>query len=300
MINEPLISIICPVFNGQKYLAKSIESCIGQDYKNWELILVDDCSKDDTFSICKEYAQKDKRIKVFQNEKNLKLPASLNVGFSHASGEFYTWTSDDNFYLPNALSSMLKTLQEKKVDIVCSDFLMIDEFDNIISYYELLDFENVLYANVGGACFLYKAEVSKKLNGYDVNLFLVEDYDFWMRAYLAGFCAYHIKYALYFYRQHSVSLSGQNVKNVLERTYWRFLLNVKYLDRFNRDCQKKYWRYLISNMKKSANIKELSKFVRRNFFKIVKCGSALSFFIAFVKKYIRSKMGCEKNYFKSI
>ena len=95
MTKNNKVSIILPTYNGKKYIRDSIESIINQTYTNWELIIVNDCSTDDTQKIIEEYQQKDKRIIVINNEKNLKLPASLNRGFEEASGEYYTWTSDD-------------------------------------------------------------------------------------------------------------------------------------------------------------------------------------------------------------
>ena len=65
-----LISIILPTYNGQKFLSKSIESVLNQTYRNIELIIVNDCSTDNTFKICKKYAEKDSRIKIINNKEN--------------------------------------------------------------------------------------------------------------------------------------------------------------------------------------------------------------------------------------
>ena len=69
MEKEPLVSIITPLYNSEKFIAETIESVIAQTYKNWEMIIVNDCSKDNGASIVKEYSKKDKRIKLFTNEK---------------------------------------------------------------------------------------------------------------------------------------------------------------------------------------------------------------------------------------
>ena len=101
-----LISIILPTYNGEKYIRESIDSILNQTYKNWELIIVNDCSTDQTPTIVDEYATKDSRIKIINNAMNLKLPKSLNIGFKEAKGEYYTWTSDDNIFKPTALEVM--------------------------------------------------------------------------------------------------------------------------------------------------------------------------------------------------
>ena len=109
-----LISIVLPVYNGARFLKDSIDSVIAQTHQNWELLILDDCSTDETPEIAKEYQATDSRIQYYRNEKNLKLPGNLNKGFSLAKGEYLTWTSDDNRFRPNALERMLEVLQEKK------------------------------------------------------------------------------------------------------------------------------------------------------------------------------------------
>ena len=91
-----LISIVLPVYNGAKFLCESIDSVINQTYKNWELLILDDCSTDETAKIAQKYVEQDSRIRYYLNEKNLRLPRNLNKGFSLAKGDYLTWTSDDN------------------------------------------------------------------------------------------------------------------------------------------------------------------------------------------------------------
>ena len=111
-MNNPKVSIILPTYNGAKYLRESIDSCLSQTHKNIELIIVDDCSTDQTSQIIKPY--QDARIRYIRNEKNMRLPRSLNIGFALATGEYLTWTSDDNQFLPHAIETMLKILREDK------------------------------------------------------------------------------------------------------------------------------------------------------------------------------------------
>lgn len=78
--NESMISIVLPVYNGERYLKKSIESCLNQSYRNWELLIIDDGSTDRSAEIAKEYVQIDSRVHYYRNEHNLKLPKTLNRG----------------------------------------------------------------------------------------------------------------------------------------------------------------------------------------------------------------------------
>lgn len=97
---DDLISIVLPIYNGEKYMKQSIDSVINQTYANWELLIVDDGSTDNTAAIAREYAEKDNRIKYYKNPQNMRLPKTLNRGFSLATGDYLTWTSDDNYYYP--------------------------------------------------------------------------------------------------------------------------------------------------------------------------------------------------------
>ena len=95
---SPKISVVLPVYNGERYLRESLDSILAQTMGDFELIVVDDCSTDATSVILAEYAVRDSRIRIIRNAENQKLPRSLNIGFAEARGEYLTWTSDDNVY----------------------------------------------------------------------------------------------------------------------------------------------------------------------------------------------------------
>ena len=88
MSMDDLISIVLPIYNGEKYMKQSIDSVINQTYANWELLIVDDGSTDNTAAIAREYAEKDNRIKYYKNPQNMRLPKTLNRGFSLATGDY--------------------------------------------------------------------------------------------------------------------------------------------------------------------------------------------------------------------
>ena len=110
----PKVSIVLPVYNGEKYLRESLDSILTQTFSDWELIIVNDCSTDGTQNIIEEYVSKDSRIRTIKNSINQKLPESLNIGFRISTGEYLTWTSDDNMYRPEALEVMTNYLDREK------------------------------------------------------------------------------------------------------------------------------------------------------------------------------------------
>lgn len=225
MKDEKLISIVMPVYNGAMYLADAIESVIQQTYQNWELIIVNDCSTDDSLFIAESYRQKEPRVRILSNEINLKLPRTLNVGFAAAQGEYYTWTSDDNLYKPEALSRLAAELnQHSKCVMAYSDYTNIDAEGQVIGPTILKDPQYIVSGNVFGACFLYRAEAAKRIGEYDATLFLAEDYDFWMRMYCAGEI-HHIAESLYLYRRHGNSLTSTRKEAINIQTYKAFEKN---------------------------------------------------------------------------
>lgn len=219
LIEDKKVSIVLPVYNGAAHIVKSIDSIIAQTYQNWELIIVNDCSTDNTFEICNGYVAKDSRIKLISNPVNLKLPNSLNVGFDHATGDFFTWTSDDNMYRPNAIEVLVKTLNNNPDFVmVYSDYTNIDGNGNVIGKALMSEPQFIVTGNVCGACFLYTSEVAKYVGRYDANLFLAEDYDYWMRIYRYGKVK-HITDDLYLYRRHVGSLTETRRASIQDQTY---------------------------------------------------------------------------------
>lgn len=221
-----LISIVLPVYNGELFLSQSIDSILGQTYRNWELIIVNDCSMDNTLKICQDYASKDTRIKIVNNVINQKLPRSLNIGFQNAKGSYLTWTSDDNCYEDNALERLIEFLhQNTEYGMVYSDMILIDENGKNIGKRTSKD--NQLYSfNCIGASFLYTRECYEKTGEYDVNRFLVEDYEYWLRI-AKSFKIGHLSEFLYKYRFHNNSLTFSRMKQIGERL---LELKIDYID----------------------------------------------------------------------
>lgn len=220
-----LISIILPVYNGEKYLAESIQSCLDQTYENIELIVINDFSTDKSLEIVKEFILTDKRIKVISNTQNKKLPASLNIGHSIAQGEYITWTSDDNYFENNAIQVLLNKILDGHSDIVYSNFYVIEENGTRRKKINLENASPLLFGNAIGASFLYKRSVFDRNMGYNENLHSVEDYDFWLRATLHSKFL-HIKESLYNFRSHGSSLSSQlRIENTPENKL--FTENIK-------------------------------------------------------------------------
>ncbi|MEY3288676.1 MAG: hypothetical protein RLZZ419_918 [Pseudomonadota bacterium] len=209
MTTNALISIVLPTYNGSRYLEQAIQSCLDQTYQNWELIIVDDASTDKTPALITQFANADSRIRTIRHETNRKLPAALNTGFAEAKGDYLTWTSDDNCYRPQALAAMVAFLESHPfVNIVYSDFTTIDEEGQLLEFITVSQSDRLAIHNCIGPCFLYQRQVYETVGTYSENLFLVEDYDFWLRASVS-FQLEPLHLDLYLYRYHATSLTSQ-------------------------------------------------------------------------------------------
>jgi len=224
----PRVSIILPVYNGSKYIRESVDSIVNQTFKDWELIIVNDCSTDNTLDIVEEYVLLDERINVISNEVNQKLPRSLNVGFRLAKGDYLTWTSDDNLYNPNAICQMVKYLDENNYEMVCARYDFISEEGEYLRTSEPYINELMPVGNRVGACFLYRKRVIEDVGEYDADMFLVEDYDYWLRIYFRyGYIGF-LDDTLYKYRIHGDSLTSTRY---LEIQKSNARMKIKYLDK---------------------------------------------------------------------
>lgn len=227
-----MISIVMPVYNGEKYLKQSIESVLYQTYNDWELIIVNDCSTDNSRQIMESYANKDNRIKIIDNIINLKVAKSLNKGFAIAGGKYFTWTSDDNLFKPNALQELSEYLDRNpKVGLVYSDADVVDASLNFISE-DRNDPEMLLYADCVGASFMYRKEVADKIGEYDSEMFLVDDYDYWIRISKEYKIA-HLNKNLYIYRMHADNLTSTRKSECVKQLY---------------NLRKKHLNYLVENV----------------------------------------------------
>lgn len=207
-ISDPLVSIVLPVWNGEKYVAEAIESILNQTCTEYELIIINDCSTDNSLEVIEKYSSKDSRIKIINNQTNKKLPASLNIGFAAAKGKYFTWTSDDNVLSPNFLEEMISQIELTLSDFIYANYFLIDESGAMLKEVNVPHIDQIILKNVIGPSFLYKKEVHISNNGYNENYFMFEDYDFWVRTYEKGFKINKLSKCIYQYRTHANSLSA--------------------------------------------------------------------------------------------
>lgn len=205
---DPLVSIVLPVHNGERFLANAMTSVLQQTYSNFELIVVDDASTDQSRQVVESFCILDERVRLVVNGSNLKLPRSLNRGFMSSSGQYVTWTSDDNLLTNSFLEKMVRALESSSADFVFCDYSEIDAEGKFIRLVKTSGPATLIRKNEIGAGFLYKRELLDVVGEFDVDCFLYEDYEYWTRIARSGFKMQHVNENLYQYRVHSGQLSS--------------------------------------------------------------------------------------------
>lgn len=174
MISNKLVSVIIPIYNAEKHLHNSLNSVINQDYKNLEIILVNDGSTDNSVVECQKYIEKDKRIKLI-NQRNLGVSAARNNGFHYCNGEYICFVDSDDIIEKNMISNLIEILEYSNCDVACCNVHIIDKdksekFTNsnsqdvIYNSYDLL--KNFLLGKVSHACWdkLYKRQILEEVD----------------------------------------------------------------------------------------------------------------------------------------
>lgn len=126
------IDILMATYNGEKYLREQIDSILNQTFKDFNLIICDDCSKDSTWEILQEYEKKDSRVKIIKNEKNLGYNKNFEKLLSYVQSEYFMLSDQDDFWMENKVEESYRKITEEDLNLVCSDLEVVDENLNTI------------------------------------------------------------------------------------------------------------------------------------------------------------------------
>ncbi len=207
---EKLISIILPTYNGAERIQKAILSVINQTYVNWELLVLDDGSRDHTEGIVRGLATGDSRIRYLKNEKNLGIQKTLNRGLHEAKGEYIARIDDDDIWDDNnKLKKQVEFLENnKKYVLIGTGVILVNEQEKEIFRY-LVPQTDVKIRNkiLSTNCFihssvLFNKNAALKFNGYSETMGTkhIEDYDLWLKLGTVGKFAnlptYSVKFTL--------------------------------------------------------------------------------------------------------
>lgn len=223
---NPLVSIIIPCHNGEKYVADAIRSVQSQTFTDWELLVIDDASSDNSVSVIEEFCEADSRIRLFRNEKPTGMPASpRNIGISAACGRYIAFLDCDDLWLPTKLERQLPLFGTKDVAAVFSYYGKMDGGGNLqnrlVSSPFLVTYRFLLKGDcIGNLTGIYDTQKCGKVFQREIHH---EDYLMWLEILRNGFCAMNTNTVEAFYRVQGGSVSGNKLNAM--RWHWHILRN---------------------------------------------------------------------------
>ncbi|AEF85216.1 glycosyltransferase [Treponema primitia ZAS-2] len=285
---SPLVSVIIPCYNSAQYVKQSILSIINQSYKNIEIIITDDCSTDDSFSVIEGLASIDNRIIVIKNSENLKLIKTLNNAIDIAKGKYIARMDADDISMPMRIEKQVSFMELHSDYAICgTNAWHINERGKIIGK-AILPLSNVEIQNSKFcSCPFYhpsviiRSNILKELN-YNEIFIHTEDYALWLEI-LDHYKGFNLKEKLIKYRKHQDSIT-QKYKDIMRTTLIHIMskyltnkdyaLSTLYID--NIFLQTKYNRNIevdtivIKNMKRIHNMNGYNFNISRKYYKYFK------------------------------
>ncbi|MDC0092752.1 glycosyltransferase [Alphaproteobacteria bacterium] len=206
----PLISVCVPVFNGEAYILDCINSVLEQNFSNYELLIVDNCSTDSTSNIVKSI--KDKRLRFIQNEENIGSINNFNKCINEAQGEYFLLLPHDDLLFPDCLEQYLKMFNKSKVGLTYSSICIIDENRNI-KYTKINHTQNQIFSPeetivdiidnfVPIQLAMVRTKILQHLGGFDKTFGLFSDVHLWLRVAFEGWHSSYNSVALSCHRVH--------------------------------------------------------------------------------------------------
>ena len=215
-MNQPLVSVIMPAYNAGEYISDAINSVLGQSYENLEIIVIDDCSTDNTKEVLESY--NDKRLFYSKNERNEGIVKSLNRGLEFSRGMYIARMDADDICHKDRIMCQLQFLEaHPELDMVSINPIIMDENGTklhksrhfILTSPLALKFASHFESPFTHPACLFKAETLKELQyGGGEDCLHIEDYDLWWRMYDRGCLMANINEPLFYYRVHQNSVSN--------------------------------------------------------------------------------------------
>lgn len=215
-MEENLVSIITPCYNAGNVISETIESVLAQTYQNWELLICDDCSTDNSVDVIKTYCEKDPRIKLFSTPRNTGTPAEpRNIAINNASGFCLAFLDADDIWLPTKLETEVKLMVDNDYMMVYSDYEKISwdgkRNGHVIKAPDTATYNDMVKSCVVPACIttMVRRDVVSNIR---FKTMPKEDYAFWLKVFRKGFTAYNTKTLQGLYRQTKNSRSANKFK----------------------------------------------------------------------------------------
>jgi glycosyltransferase involved in cell wall biosynthesis len=225
-----LVSIITPSYNSASFIKESINSVLSQTYENWEMIIVDDASKDNTTEIIEEYIKKDSRIKLIRLEKNSGPAIARNEAIKKAKGRYIAFLDSDDFWHKDKLTKQLAFMQDKDVALSYTGYYTVDEDTSnpmgLMEVVDSVDYHTLLKQNIIGCLsVIYDSEKLEKMYMPDISK--RQDFALWLKILKKIPVACGLNEPLAYYRVRTASISSNKFKASLYN--WKLYKDIEKL-----------------------------------------------------------------------
>lgn len=217
-MEQALVSIIVPVYNVEKYICETIECVRKQTFENWELLLVEDCSKDNTVAVIREYLEtvQDARVRLIRQEKNNGAARSRNRGLKEARGRYIAYLDADDLWVPEKLQKELTFMEEKQAAFAFTGYEFADEngigLGKVVRVPERLTYKEALKnTTIFTTTVMFDTEKIDK-NMLEMPIIKSEDTALWWKVLRSGYVAYGLDENLVRYRRVGKSLSSNKLE----------------------------------------------------------------------------------------
>lgn len=224
----PIVSIITPCYNSSLFISNTIESVLSQSYSNWEMLIIDDCSTDNSADIINGFAEKDHRIRYFRTDKPSGSPSlPRNIGIENAKGKYIAFLDSDDIWLPDKLEYQVKYMSDNNYQFVYSDYEKIDENGERNNRIILMPPKSAFW-DVIETCTIpcLTVMMAKEIIGNTKFKYIPkEDFAFWLDILKKGVIAHNVGKVLALYRESHKSRSANKFDMI--KNQWTILRKVE-------------------------------------------------------------------------
>lgn len=260
----PLVSVLMTAYNREDYIAAAIESVIASQFTDWELIITDDCSTDQTLSIAMKFADNYTNIHVFKNVKNMGDYQNRNLAASYAKGKYLKYLDADDLIYPYGLGAMVNALEHNPDAAFGLSFSSIDElfpYPRLVLQKEIIRTEYLGRGliSVGPSASIIKTEAFRKMGGFTGKQF-IGDIEFWLML-SEKFHMVQMAPALIWYRRHE----GQQIEMEKKRpevAVERFLMSKRHLINNKQLFTEAEYKFAYCRLKRNYSRKNLREFFK--------------------------------------
>jgi len=221
---DNLVSVIIPVFNSEKFIVEAIKSVLAQTYQNFEIILVDDCSTDNSVSLIEILRKNEPRIHLFKNKVNSGAAISRNRALNEANGQYVAFLDSDDSWYPNKLSQQINLMINKNAFLIFGSIEMVNEYGELVSRKKYVP-DSINYDGLLKNTIIATSTVviDRNKTGYFrmPNIRSGQDYATWLQLLRGNKTAYAIREPVTRYRKIEGSLSSKKTKN------WKKVFNIQ-------------------------------------------------------------------------